>query len=47
MTGYSSIDIAIKAIRSGAFHYLTKPIQAEELMKVWNPGSSTVAILVK
>ncbi len=38
MTGYSSIDIAIKAIRSGAFHYLTKPIQAEELMKVVESG---------
>lgn len=38
MTGYSSIDIAIRAIRSGAFHYLTKPIQAEELMKVVESG---------
>jgi len=38
MTGYSSIDIAIKAIRSGAYHYLTKPIQAEELIKVVESG---------
>jgi DNA-binding response OmpR family regulator len=37
-TGYSSIDVAIKAIRSGAYHYLTKPIQAEELMKVVESG---------
>ncbi|MDD2228483.1 MAG: response regulator [Candidatus Cloacimonetes bacterium] len=37
-TGYSSIDIAIKAIRTGAYHYLTKPIQAEELLKVVESG---------
>lgn len=37
-TGYSSIDVAVKAIRSGAFHYLTKPIQAEELINVVNSG---------
>ncbi len=37
-TGYSSIDVAIKAIRSGAYHYLTKPIQADELMKVVESG---------
>lgn len=37
-TGYSSIDVAIKAIRSGAYHYLTKPIQAEELIRVVESG---------
>ena len=37
-TGFSSIDVAVKAIRNGAFHYLTKPIQAEELMKVVASG---------
>ena len=37
-TGYSSIDVAIKAIRTGAYHYLTKPIQAEELLKVVESG---------
>jgi CheY-like chemotaxis protein len=37
-TGYSSIDTAIKAIRTGAYHYLTKPIQAEELLKVVESG---------
>jgi len=37
-TGYSSIDVAIKAIRAGAYHYLTKPIQAEELLKVVESG---------
>jgi CheY-like chemotaxis protein len=37
-TGYSSIDVAIKAIRTGAYHYLTKPVQAEELLKVVESG---------
>ncbi|HNX38433.1 MAG TPA: response regulator [Candidatus Cloacimonadota bacterium] len=37
-TGFSSIDVAIKAIRNGAYHYLTKPIQAEELLKVVESG---------
>lgn len=37
-TGFSSIDVAIKAIRTGAYHYLTKPIQADELLKVVESG---------
>lgn len=37
-TGFSSIDVAIKAIRNGAYHYLTKPIQADELLKVVESG---------
>ena len=39
-TGYSSIDIAVKAIRNGAFHYLAKPINAEELSKIVESGLS-------
>ncbi len=30
ITGYASIDSAIDATRSGAFHYLTKPIRLDE-----------------
>lgn len=44
-TGYSSIDIAIKAIRTGAYHYLTKPIQADELLKVVESGIQHAAEL--
>jgi CheY-like chemotaxis protein len=33
-TGFSNIDVAVKAIRSGAFHYLTKPINADDLANV-------------
>lgn len=31
ITGYSSVDTAIEAIQSGAFHYVTKPIKMAEL----------------
>ena len=31
MTAYSSIDTAIRAIQSGAFHYATKPLNMKEL----------------
>ncbi|MBI4061458.1 MAG: sigma-54-dependent Fis family transcriptional regulator, partial [Elusimicrobia bacterium] len=31
MTGHGSIDTAVAAMRSGAFDYLTKPVEAEEL----------------
>lgn len=37
-TDYSSIDVAAKALHKGAFHYLTKPIEAEELAKAINNG---------
>jgi CheY-like chemotaxis protein len=38
VTGYSSIEGGIRAVRSGAFHYLTKPITKEELFKVIEIG---------
>jgi len=41
-TGFSSIDVAIRAIRTGAYHYLTKPIQPDELIKVVESGLSHV-----
>jgi DNA-binding NtrC family response regulator len=31
MTAYSSIDIAVRAIQEGAFHFVVKPIKIEEL----------------
>ncbi len=31
ITGYSSVDTAIEAIQSGAFHYVTKPLKMAEL----------------
>ncbi len=32
MTGYGTVDSAIEAMRAGAFHYLAKPFQAEEVL---------------
>lgn len=37
-TGFSSIDTAIRAIRNGAYHYISKPIQIDELLKVVASG---------
>src|ERR1700742_3788029 len=32
LTGHSSVDSAVEAIKGGAFDYLTKPINADELI---------------
>jgi two-component system response regulator HydG len=32
MTAYGAIDTAVESIRRGAYHYLTKPFKAEELL---------------
>jgi DNA-binding NtrC family response regulator len=32
MTGYATADTAIEAMRSGAFHYLVKPLKIEEVL---------------
>ena len=32
MTGFGSIDSAVEAMRAGAFHYVTKPINRDELL---------------
>ncbi len=34
MTGYGSIDSAIEATKEGAFHYVTKPFQFEDLQNL-------------
>ena len=36
ITGHGSIDTAVAAMRAGAFDYLTKPVQPEELAIVLN-----------
>ncbi len=38
LTGFSSIDGAVKAVRAGAFQYLSKPINSDELFKVVESG---------
>lgn len=34
MTGHATVDSAIEAMRNGAFHYLTKPFQGEEVLNL-------------
>lgn len=34
MTGHSSVPNAVKAMKAGAFHYVSKPIDFEELLKL-------------
>jgi DNA-binding response OmpR family regulator len=38
LTGFSSIEGAVKAVHAGAFQYLSKPINAEELFDVVRKG---------
>ena len=34
MTGYGSIESAVKAVKSGAFDYITKPLTNDQILKV-------------
>lgn len=34
LTGFASIDVAVKATRLGAFHFMTKPFNIEELVSI-------------
>lgn len=34
MTGYGNIDLAVKAMRSGACHFITKPIAVGKLRQI-------------
>ena len=38
LTGFSSIEGAVKAVHAGAFQYLSKPINSEELFEVVKVG---------
>ncbi|MDO9577092.1 MAG: response regulator [Candidatus Cloacimonadales bacterium] len=38
LTGFSSIDGAVKAVQAGAYQYLSKPINADELFDVVKAG---------
>ena len=37
-TGFSTLENAVRAIREGAFHYIAKPIMADEFMDVVKRG---------
>jgi len=40
MTGYATIDTAVKVIEAGAYDYLTKPFQLDELKAVLKKSSN-------
>lgn len=46
LTGYASIATAVESIKLGAIHYLTKPANADEIVRALykNDGDSTVDI---
>ncbi len=46
LTGFASIATAVEAIKLGAIHYLTKPANADEIVKALhkNEGDASVAI---
>ena len=41
VTAYSSIEGAIEAMREGAFHYIPKPFQNEEVLLTVERGPSS------
>ena len=38
LTGYGSIATAVEAVRRGALHYLSKPVDADELLQAFARG---------
>jgi two-component system response regulator RegA len=40
LTGYGSIATALEAVRRGALHYLSKPVDADELLSALSRGGS-------
>lgn len=38
ITGYATVELAVKAIRQGAYHFLTKPFTSDELLLAVNQG---------
>ena len=44
ITGYGSIDSAIKAIKRGAYHYVGKPFKMEEILVLANGAREKIAL---
>lgn len=47
MTAYASVDTAVRAIRSGAFDYVTKPFKNDELLHVLGNAVERKRLLVE
>jgi two-component system response regulator RegA len=43
LTGYGSIATAVEAVRRGAFGYLTKPVDADDVLRAFEPGGEAAA----
>jgi two-component system response regulator RegA len=39
LTGYGSISTALEAVRRGARHYLTKPVDADDILRAFAQGA--------
>jgi two-component system response regulator RegA len=39
LTGYGSISTALEAVRRGARHYLTKPVDADDVLRAFARGA--------
>ena len=46
LTGYGSIATALEAVRRGALDYLTKPVDADDLLRAFEAGGEEVAATV-
>jgi DNA-binding NtrC family response regulator len=44
ITAYANVTDAVKAMKRGAFHYLTKPVSTDELMIIISKAVETVAL---
>jgi len=44
MTAYSSIDTAVTAMKEGAYHYVTKPFNLDEVVLLVQKGLETTAL---
>ncbi|MEM6960271.1 MAG: response regulator [Myxococcota bacterium] len=40
LTGYGSIATAIEAVKRGAIHYLTKPVDVDDILRVFTSAAS-------
>jgi two-component system response regulator RegA len=43
LTGYGSIATAIDAVRRGAVHYLTKPVDVDDILAAFDRGGETTS----
>ncbi|MBK6697384.1 MAG: response regulator [Myxococcales bacterium] len=44
LTGYGSIATALEAVRRGACHYLTKPVDVDDLLAAFSRDGADVAV---